>query len=94
MYSSARAESHGACRYEKFTGERADKPEKSNDPFTDVYTDLVTQINALTLVSSTLADSFLGWPGAVLVAWHTQKSDEVGAEKNRATKAALNAELR
>lgn len=60
-----------AKKYEKFTGERADRPEKSNDPFTDEYTDLVERINALTL-----------------------KADEIAAEKNRATKAALNAELR
>ena len=41
-------------RYEKFTGDKPDRPEKSNDPFTDEYTDLVQRINALTLVSSEL----------------------------------------
>ncbi|KAL3142916.1 hypothetical protein ABBQ38_003203 [Trebouxia sp. C0009 RCD-2024] len=60
-----------AKKYEKFTGERADRPERSNDPFTDEYTDLVERINTLTL-----------------------KADEIAVEKNRATKAALNAELR
>ncbi|KAA6429691.1 MAG: Qc-SNARE SYP7-family [Trebouxia sp. A1-2] len=60
-----------AKKYEKFTGDKPDRPEKSNDPFTDEYTDLVERINGLTL-----------------------KADEIAAEKNRATKAALNAELR
>ena len=39
------------CRYEKFTGDKPERAEKSNDPFTDEYTDLVERINGLTLVS-------------------------------------------
>lgn len=38
-------------RYEKFTGDKPERAEKSNDPFTDEYTDLVERINGLTLVT-------------------------------------------